>query len=566
MSYSPATFVENDRTRASRRFAHWGNAIAKPVESLLDYLRNLPDEYPNALACPGVSLTSPRPRLLLVFFLLICCMIPRIIAMTRISGVCPDGVMYIRLATALEEGRFRDAFAGMNLNVYPPILMVLHRFGLDWVTAGEIWGVLVSSLVVLPLFGLMRRQFDDRVAVLCCLLYAVHPVFLQWSAELIRDPTFWLFFTCTLYLSWRAVVEIRATYFLAAGAALTLAILTRFEGVFLVLPIVLWFVWRYRALGEKPLRRRLLFGASIALAMFPALIVLVNAGWLCKHSELLFARMSPLKLVEYWWNGIVRPVPLPPGTPAELQNLSFLRMVAIFVPAMVKGLSPFFAIPMLIGLWRLRRVWRRRDHQTLFYMALLVLAAAWIHAWCAHESCDRYYLPIVLMASPFAAFGLFAACRLLLLWSEHFHLGSPLRRLAVAVPLAIVLIGATFFAFRGSDHRRAAEVKLADWMRREYGPAPKLFGSEGVTPVISYYSGGQYATLSKGMDDCEVLASARDIRPDAILILATRRRDLYATRRLIDELCRDGFHEIERDRLPPGTEDVLAVLGRIKMK
>ena len=239
MSYSSATFVEERSPVRRPAFCAWGRSIAAPAESSFDYLRNLPADYPNALACPGRSRIALKPRTMLLFLLLLCCLIPRIVAATRIAGICPDGVMYIRLATALEEGRFRDAFAGMNLNVYPPILMVLHRLGLSWETAGELWGIAISSLVVLPLFGLMRRQFDDNVAVICCLLYAVHPVFLQWSAELIRDPTFWFFFTCTLYLLWRAVTEVRWGYFLAAGMTLTLAVLTRFEGLFLLIPLVL---------------------------------------------------------------------------------------------------------------------------------------------------------------------------------------------------------------------------------------------------------------------------------------------------------------------------------------
>jgi hypothetical protein len=562
MSYSSATFVENDRACEGRRTALRGREIAGSAESSFEYLRNLPDEYPNALACPGESRIAMKPRTMLLVLLLLCCLIPRIVAATRIAGVCPDGVMYIRLATALEEGRFRDAFEGMNLNVYPPILMVLHRIGLGWEMAGELWGIAISTLVVLPLFGLMRRQFDDNVAVICCLLYAVHPVFLQWSAELIRDPTFWFFFTCTLYLLWRAVVEVRWGYFLSAGMTMTLAVLTRFEGLFLVIPLVLWVVWRYRALNEKPLRRRLMFGAIIAMAAFPAIIVSVNAIWLSGHSEWVFARLSPLKLVDYWWNGIMHPVAVPPDTPLELQNLSFFRLVGIYTPAMVKGLSPLFAVPMLIGLWGWRRVWSRRDHQTLFYTALLVLAAAWIHAWCGRESCDRYYLPIVLMASPFAALGLFSVCRWILLTSERFRLNAAFCRLAVLVPLAIVLLGSTAIAFRGKETRRAAEVKLAEQLRLEFGPSAKLYGSEGVTPVIAYYAGAQYATMAKAMDDRSVLDAARASRPDAILILATRRKDLHATRRLIDELCENGFKEIERNRLPAGIDDVLVVLER----
>ncbi len=162
---------------------------------------------------------------------MLACLIPRVLLAMRLSSICPDGVLYIGLAKALNEGRLHQAFEIMNLNIYPVVLMFLNRLGLSWEMGGMIWGILISCLVVLPLFGWVRRQFDDTVALTACLLYAVQPVFIQWSPEIIRDPTFWLFFTLSLYLLWRAVIEVRIGLSLAAGLAVTLAILTRFEGL-----------------------------------------------------------------------------------------------------------------------------------------------------------------------------------------------------------------------------------------------------------------------------------------------------------------------------------------------
>ena len=61
----------------------------------------------------------------------------------------------------------------------------------------------ISSLVVLPLWGWVRRQFDDRVALVACLLYITHPKFIVESPEVMCDPTFWFFFTLAMYCMWR---------------------------------------------------------------------------------------------------------------------------------------------------------------------------------------------------------------------------------------------------------------------------------------------------------------------------------------------------------------------------
>ncbi len=208
----------------------------------------------------------------------------------KLGGICPDAVLYIDLAKALEAGDLRSALGEMQINTYPVVLVLLHRLGLDWATAGAFWGVLVSSLVVLPLYGWVRRQFDDRVALVACLLYAVHPRLIAWSPEVIRDPTFWLLFALSLYLLWRAVTEVRIGLFLAAGLATTLSWLTRFEGLFLFIPLVLWTFWRCRALRQG--RAPLVVGALASVLALPLLLVAVNLLLLQNHDQFALSRFA----------------------------------------------------------------------------------------------------------------------------------------------------------------------------------------------------------------------------------------------------------------------------------
>ena len=208
-------------------------------------------------------------------------------------------MLYIQLAKAFEAGDLRAGFREMALNVYPVILMVLHRLGLDWETAAALWGVTISSLVVLPLWGWVRRQFDDRVALVACLLYIVHPKFIEWSPEVMRDQTFWFLFMLAIYWLWRAVTEVRYGYFIAAGAAITLASVTRIEGLFLLIPLVLWTFWRWLALrdraAEAARRRR-----SCASWFSRRCLALVNVAWLYGHAGWVGIRLSPLARVQPW--------------------------------------------------------------------------------------------------------------------------------------------------------------------------------------------------------------------------------------------------------------------------
>ncbi len=531
----------------------------------IDYLQNLPACYGNSLAAPAPQRLHYPCRILVLSLLMLACVIPRALIALRLSSICPDGVLYIGLAEALKESRLRQAFEIMNLNIYPAVLALLNRLGLSWEMGGTIWGILISCLVILPLFGWVRRQFDDAVAVTACLLYAVHPVFIQWSPELIRDPTFWFFFALSLYLIWRAVVEVRIGLSLAAGLALSLAILTRFEGLLLFVPLGLWTFWRFRALNRGRDKAKLAAGWVLAFFALPALILLVNFTLLRHHSQWVTIRSSPLSFIGRWWNGVFLSAPV--DAAANLHGQLYVplgRMIAIYVPTLVKGLSPLFALLMLGGMWGWRRVWARRDHQALFYTGLAIMLAAWIHAWCAKSSCDRYFLPMVLFGSPFAALGLMGLSARLLGLAGQLKSKVFLRPAAFA-PAIIVACTGWCVAYSGPYDRRGAEVELAGWVRREYGPSPLIYGSEGVTAVVAYYAKANWATLAMYMDDAAVLEQVKQLKPDVILLSSTRRKNLSDTRQLISEIEKLEYIEIPRTKLPRGTDDVLTVLCRGKV-
>jgi hypothetical protein len=59
--------------------------------------------------------------------LLLLCLLPRAVMAIRLPVICPDGVLYLNLAAALERGDARVGFGTLRLNTYPPILMVLHH-------------------------------------------------------------------------------------------------------------------------------------------------------------------------------------------------------------------------------------------------------------------------------------------------------------------------------------------------------------------------------------------------------------------------------------------------------
>ena len=197
---------------------------------------------------PSSFLLHPLPLLLLA------CLIPRAYMAGKMGGICPDAVVYIQVAESFGKGLLH-ADHQFGLNLFPVVLMLLHRSGLDWELAGKLWNVAISCLTVLPLYGWVRRQFDDRLALAAGCLYAMHPELIRWSPEGIRDPTFWFFLVLSLYLLWRAAAEVRLRFYLTGGLAMAMAVMTRSEGLFLLVPLFLWSWKRGAGSGQQGAER-----------------------------------------------------------------------------------------------------------------------------------------------------------------------------------------------------------------------------------------------------------------------------------------------------------------------
>ena len=179
------------------------------------------ESFPNRLSGPVGAAGLPGagrcwPRLVLF------CLAMQLWTASRWHVIWPDTVDYLRVSQALDRGDPRPLADQFGLNLYPLVLVLLHRAGLDWLWAGQCWSMAMASLVVLPLLGWLRRQFDDRVALVGCLLYALHPKLMIHGPLIIRDPTFWFLLVLTLYLGWRAVLELKPWLFCAAGRGLGL--------------------------------------------------------------------------------------------------------------------------------------------------------------------------------------------------------------------------------------------------------------------------------------------------------------------------------------------------------
>ncbi|MEN6449653.1 MAG: glycosyltransferase family 39 protein [Thermoguttaceae bacterium] len=546
-------------------------------------------DFPNGLRDTEAKAVMPRWGLVAV--LLLVCFIPRAWIACHWDLVWTDSVTFLHAAEAIERGDLRAAFEETGLNVYPVILYGLRRLGLDWTVAGTWWSVLMATLAVLPLFGWVRRQFDDQVAVAACLAYAFHGKLMAVSVLMIRDPTFWLLFNLTLYLLWRAVTEVRWRLFFAAGLSLAIAVHTRSEGWLLAIPLVLWPAFRLPAIRGR--RWKLTGGATLCLMMIPLCMAAVNCTWLAHAQRWSLVRPAHVEILRGWL-GIDAAKTDPTGggsagrkavesgdddlaamaietdpmgySPGSLSKTAALRK---FGETFVKAYTYLLGLLALIGVCRWWRVYFRRDHQTLLLMSLILLGMIWVRNTQVRSDI-RYYFPMVLVSFPWIGLG-FLDVADWAAWLVSLGRGpmNVLRPVMAGLLACAVIIFGMCDTNLASTHFMREHVALGDWIEEHYGPQRTIVANILETRLVQYHSHGCIVGYlePRACERTGLPPSVRAMRPDILLVWTdpdSRDRWMRFARSVAAE--RDLGYEIIHDRRLPTEPDQIVVLARIRQR
>lgn len=116
-------------------------------------------------------------------------------AMRTIIG--PDGAQYIHQASVLFNHEWSGLFS-CNLNYLSPLpifIAAAYAVCRDWIVAGLTINVLFGWATLLPLYHVLRRFFERGVCMLTVLIYALIPVLVDNSGNVMRGAMFWFFLT-----------------------------------------------------------------------------------------------------------------------------------------------------------------------------------------------------------------------------------------------------------------------------------------------------------------------------------------------------------------------------------
>ena len=159
------------------------------------------DTYPNPDLRDKTFLEN-RSVWLPVFLVFLLGLAVRIFAFQNTYIINSDGVLYIHQARALYYGN-RDALVSCYMSyisALPFFIAGTYTIVHDWLIAGKVVSLFFGFLTLFPVFFLLRRFLKEPFALFGTLVFALIPVFVDKSADVLKDPVCWFFLAMGLVL------------------------------------------------------------------------------------------------------------------------------------------------------------------------------------------------------------------------------------------------------------------------------------------------------------------------------------------------------------------------------
>lgn len=414
------------------------------------------------------------------------------------NGAYTDGIL------ALETFKY-------GLSYWPPFYAIAARLfawipGVGLEGGGRLVSFIAGILVIIPLMALTKALFGRRASRWSATAWILSPMAMRWSLQPMTDALMVALWTATLAAvalaarSWRPELFAQGEaqtqspnprnafrWMIVASSLGTLATLTRYQGIFLLIPICIVILWRLKTRNSVPSPQ-----SSVLLSLLPWLFVplwFVREGLapLINHFNQFGERSSGINL--YW-----------------LMFEEFAMRLPYFASW---GLFGFFMYGLLRVNWS---TWRLRWAGWIS-LALAILILGLQSAFMSFQ--ERYLFPLIPLVCVFAGHG-FAT------WQRRCERRPVTFWIVVAPALAYALVFSSIVALR--QCQPFEDLKLAARAVAKFPEAKigKIYTNETYNPAVDEKIGPPKSMFWTGRKVQYMMQGAwGDLRPGDVVICSS---------------------------------------------
>jgi 4-amino-4-deoxy-L-arabinose transferase-like glycosyltransferase len=464
------------------------------------------------------------------------------IFMANVQIIAPDGLFYIKIAKSINSGDFQFITEYGFFNLYSFLIALFQKVFHNWEFSGKMVSVVLGSLTTIPLFLLIKGLFSTRIAFVSALCYSVHPRFVEYSSDVLREPTCWFFSIMGLWLAWEGISRKRYSLFALSSLSVGLAMVTRLEGVVFFLVIILWILWALfndRGARVKTFIYLCIFLISLPVLMAPILFVVKYRihRWELGHP---IEKISQLVMADEGTEevGAGLSKTASPKFKGFLEISERQRYVMFTMEVLYKFIKSFniiLFVLFLLGLYK--RV------STLYLKADIINALWFLAAFCGlflyvvkvHYLSTRHGLLMAMPAFAWAGAGFFEIRERIRRWLHETGLFQKYARfdtVFLLVLILIILVPQTVLSYRSDK----LELKEAGIVLKNMGLSNTTFIVQPTLNRIAFYADAEFVPLPDKIDNSDMKAIVAEHHA-TLLIIDERTIDDYVPgiRKIVDQ-------------------------------
>jgi hypothetical protein len=412
--------------------------------------------------------------------------------------VNPDGTLYIHQARAIYYGLWDSLLRCQVGGVSNYVLLVagFYRILGDWVVAAKSVSFIFGTMTLIPLYFLLKRFFEENIALLSTLIFALLPVFVARSADVIRDPVYWFFLVLGLYLFVSQIEKRNYLYLLLSSLCFVMGTWARVEGILFILTSSFYVLLLEK---ERKLEKLAIFVAPI---VFLLVFSLAGSLFFDLPTEKIF-RLH--EVVDKFFQPIIKYKNLRAGLEGltgkplmgvsehflqKVRNLIWFVALGTIFRYLVEAYFYFFFLIFIVGL---KGIWKRiKSDRRILYLALnatCALILLYVHVLEVWVIFYRFLAVFILPSFVIIGFGLE---KIIFFLRSRFHLKD-----SVALLILCLFILACALPKNLEPHERDKLVfkDIGEFIANREGNSQKIGIAASVQSIrwVSFYANLDYA-------------------------------------------------------------------------
>ncbi len=501
------------------------------------------------------DLFSQEHAVRLSCLLLVGAFLVRILRVFQDTVIAHDGILYIKMAKIVALGEFGKISEYSFFNLYPVLIALMQSVFGDWELSGRMVSVLLGALTVIPLFLMVRRMMDHKVALVACFLYMIGPSFVEYSSDVLRESTFWFFSTTALWLAWEGIDAKKWYLFSLSSLFAGMAIFTRIEGISVFILILFW-VSIFLKKREVGLRKVLLFLfifiVSFPIFISPPLWVLKSrlgkwefgqvGGYVRNFPNLLYGTEEVLEASPEVWDKMT--IPFRGFVEMSKKNRYVLFLWEV-IYKFFKSLSVTFSFLFLFGIVRRKLIPYSKNELALLTWFGILFLSSFFYMTKHYYFSTRHGLLMGLPALVWSGMGFYELKNTVRSWIENKERFSALSRATGLILVLLIFIPVLLNILLSSQDAKIVLKETGAYLKAS-GYGKSIFAVQPGLMRVAFYADSKYVLLPPGRSFEETMKFMKENQV-SLLVVDEETIESYS-KDLVTGLSR---LDIERIPIPP---------------